>query len=96
MIRLGCVLLGLSMTIPTASAVEGLSWKWEDSRRFLLIADVNAPEFLLFQAEKNHQARVHNWRTNLVLNCTGEAAGKKSHRVMCNIEDVSILSLIHI
>ena len=90
MIRWVCMCLGFGLFAPTASAVEGMAWKWEDSRRFLLIADVNAPEFLWFQAELNHQARVFNWRTNLVVDCSGEAAGKKAHYVSCKIEDVSI------
>lgn len=90
MIRWASVVLGLSLFASTASAVEGMAWKWEESRRYLLIADVNAPEFLWFQAELNHQARVFNWRTNLVVDCTAEPAGKKAHYVSCKIEDVSI------
>jgi hypothetical protein len=73
-----------------AVAVEGLEWKWDSPRRFLLISDVNAPEYLLFQAEKNHQARVFKWRTNMVVSCVASPLGKKAAAVNCAIDDISL------
>ena len=83
MIRWASVVLGLSLFASTASAVEGMAWKWEESRRYLLIADVNAPEFLWFQAELNHQhacsigVRISSWTT-------AEPAGKGA---LCFVQD---------
>ena len=90
MLRMGCVLLGLVLGVQPASAIDGLSWTWDAPRRFLLISDVNAPEFLLFQAEKVHQARVYKWRTNVVVSCVGEPLGKKAYSINCKIEDISL------
>ena len=47
---LGMVLTCLCVSVP-AHAVDGLIWNWDKPKRFLLISDVNAPEFLLWQAE---------------------------------------------
>ena len=86
---LGMVLTCLCVSVP-AHAVDGLVWNWDKPKRFLLISDVNAPEFLLWQAEFNYQARVFKWRTNIVASCVPSDVGKKTALVNCHIEDISL------
>lgn len=86
---LGMVLVSMCFMTP-AQAAEGLVWNWDKPKRFLLVSDVNAPEFLLWQAELNYQARVFKWRTNIVASCVPAEVGKKTALVNCHIEDISL------
>jgi hypothetical protein len=91
--RIVWVLMAMALGTQQASAVDNLSWKWEKDRRFLLISDVSAPEHLVFRAEKNFEARVYKWRSNIVVSCAPEALGKKASALACTIEDISLQAM---
>ena len=86
---MGMALVSMCLMMP-AQAADDLVWTWEKPRRFLLISDVNSPEYLLWQAEFNYQARVFKWRTNIVASCVPADVGKKTALVNCHIEDISL------
>jgi len=74
-----------------AQAVTGLEWQWgEQGRTYLIVAEVQSPEFLWFKAEKNLEARVSAWRTNILTSCTPVATAKKSWELRCVIDDISM------
>lgn len=77
-----------------AVAASGLAWAWPEGevRRWYIEDEVTLPQFMLWRAERNIDARVIAWQLRTVLACrtVPEHTTKRSWEVMCRMEDVSV------
>jgi hypothetical protein len=86
--------VALLALLPQAGAVEGLSWAWEDgvSRRYMMRAHVETPEYVTLTTENNLEPVVGKFTVALVTTCTKtDDIGKKAHEITCEIDDATLL-----
>jgi hypothetical protein len=86
------LLLGLGASAP-AHATTGLVWKVPaEGLRFFVVARVNYPLMLNFQAELNHQFRAPEFQFEAVTECKPALTTKTGWELQCRFEDVSLLA----
>ncbi len=74
-----------------ARATEGLEWKLEDgSVRYHLQAQVRLSEMLWFRSERNDNARVAEFRVDVLTSCKPSQAQKKGWELRCDIVAVGL------
>lgn len=86
------VALSLCAALPgRALATEGLEWKLQDTEvRYLLQAQVRLSEILWFRSESNENARVAEFRVDVLTSCKPTLALKKGWELRCDLEAVGL------
>jgi hypothetical protein len=86
------LLIGLGASAP-AHATTGLVWKMPaEGLRYFVVARVNYPLMLNFQAEINHQFRASEFQFEAVTECKPTVTTKTGWELQCRFEDVSLLA----
>ena len=77
---------------PRMALAEGLSWSWEKPVTYQIMAQVQLPELLQFNAAENIDARMVMFRFDLITTCTPvKNRGKKKVEIICSMDDVRLL-----
>lgn len=72
-----------------ASAAEGLAWKGDAPRRFVINSQVQSPQIFRMSAENNLDRRIGEWKMNVKTLCTFDTA-RSTWEVSCLVEDLSL------
>jgi hypothetical protein len=82
-----CVFFG-----PKPAMAEGIAWSWDKPVTYQIMAQVQLPELLQFNASENIDARMVMFRLDLVTTCTPvKDKGKKKVELVCTMDDVRLL-----
>ena len=77
---------------PRMALAEGISWSWEKPVTYQIMAQVQLPELLQFNAAENIDARMVMFRFDLITTCTPvKNRGKKKVEIICSMDDVRLL-----
>jgi hypothetical protein len=80
----------LLLLAPPTLATEGLTWRFDDTHRYYIEADVRLGTAMVFRAATNQQVRMGEFRIRLVTTCRAEVATKRSWDLLCSVDDIAL------